>query len=293
MTKMSVSQTLEFLKGHLANPAVRDCAVITVTPRVAEFLLHLNANIRNIRPARVNEIAGWMRSGRFLDNGDTVNINSLGKLDDGQHRLSACVATGVPFQAIVSFGTNPVATTTKDQQEKRTLAQILSARGVRGSASQSSIITASILLRKMELAKSFNPIVDKVVPMEADERWREVPLSMMEKAATLATRLKSHRVPHPPLIAAAYLHLLEKDEPRAAEFFDKLADMSWSGVGDPARAFFVSTTTQGSDYQVYGRKGRTMTLRGLVKAWNTFVEHRHVKTIRLSADEAFTWFLSS
>lgn len=108
---------------------VHDIAT-TITPEIAEQLLGRNADYnRNIREARVRGLVQAMTDGDFVDTGATLSVDTSGTVIDGQHRLTACVRSGVPFTAVVVTGLDPEAYDSTDKGSKRTVGDSLKRHG--------------------------------------------------------------------------------------------------------------------------------------------------------------------
>jgi hypothetical protein len=77
----------------------------TITPEIASEYLALNhAGNRKISKATVKKYAEDMSSGRFQTTHQGIAFNQNGELVDGQHRLSAIVASGVSLLMVVAHG---------------------------------------------------------------------------------------------------------------------------------------------------------------------------------------------
>lgn len=107
-----------------------DVQIVTMTPEWAAGLLQNNPENRNIRPTHVKLLAQDMQRGDWQFNGDAIRVNGDGSLIDGQHRLSACVKSGVPFQTIFITGLPNDVRRTIDGGARRTNGDRLSMRGV-------------------------------------------------------------------------------------------------------------------------------------------------------------------
>lgn len=78
---------------------------ITITPADAELILaEHNAGNRAIMPRKVTQWAHALRDGRWMLTSQGVSFARDGRLNNGQHRLSAVVASGVPAPFLVVFG---------------------------------------------------------------------------------------------------------------------------------------------------------------------------------------------
>ena len=90
--------------GGCRAPARHD-EVLLVGPEEARALLERNAEFqRKVRPNRVQEYAEEMRAGRWCDNGETIKMDELGRLIDGQHRLRAVIESGTAQVMTVAYG---------------------------------------------------------------------------------------------------------------------------------------------------------------------------------------------
>lgn len=104
--------------------------ILEITPEIARQMMSQNSKNRPINGKRVDDLARELSSGRFVFNGDTVRVDEDGILLDGQHRLAACIKTGISFQAVVVTGLPRSVMPTIDQHSKRTIGQVLSLEGV-------------------------------------------------------------------------------------------------------------------------------------------------------------------
>lgn len=100
-----------------------------MTPEWAQELLAHNTHNRTLRKNLVDAYARDMQAGRWRYNGETIKINETQVIDDGQHRLLACVKSGCSFEVLLVTGL-PVGTQeTMDAGAKRTFADVLRLRG--------------------------------------------------------------------------------------------------------------------------------------------------------------------
>lgn len=100
-----------------------------ITPEDARHLLANNTLNRNINDRTVSTIARDMKNGDWVLNGESIKISDTGRLLDGQHRLSACVRAGVPFETLVISGLPESAMDTVDAGRKRTAGDVLKMHG--------------------------------------------------------------------------------------------------------------------------------------------------------------------
>lgn len=104
--------------------------VETITPEQAAEMLANNPSNRNLRRNVVMLYARDMARGRWQMNGDAIRLNEDGSLIDGQHRLSACVRSGVPLHSVVIRGLPSDVRDTVDGGAKRSHGDRLAMRGI-------------------------------------------------------------------------------------------------------------------------------------------------------------------
>lgn len=84
-------------------------AAVVVDPVIATGLLdsHNKSNPRKLKYSRVDGMKSSMQLGRFGFGAQGISIGSDGQLVDGQHRLTALLASGVTLPFVVTFGCDP------------------------------------------------------------------------------------------------------------------------------------------------------------------------------------------
>lgn len=69
-----------------------------------KYLAKLPGRQRNLRRGHVERMARDMKGGTFAVTGDAIRFDVDGNLIDGQHRLNACILSGVEFTTFVIRG---------------------------------------------------------------------------------------------------------------------------------------------------------------------------------------------
>lgn len=110
-----------------------------ITPQMAGLLLQKNPDNRHTKKTRIAEIRADLEGGRYVMNGEPIIVSREGLLNDGQHRLMACVESGVTFRSLVVFGVTRSSRLTLDQGTARTTADYLD---MQGSTDRTKIIAA-------------------------------------------------------------------------------------------------------------------------------------------------------
>jgi len=104
-------------------------SIVRITPAVASEMMKQNSNNRPLSKSHVKHFSDVLRRGEMLLNGETIIFDYDGFLLNGQHRLTACIESGVSFDAIVVRGIDPDAFRTIDGGKKRSTADALSMQG--------------------------------------------------------------------------------------------------------------------------------------------------------------------
>lgn len=106
--------------------------VININPSMAmKMLEHVHHKNRSVSKATVDRYARAMSDGRFDGlNGETIIIDELGNLLDGQHRLWAVVTSGVtmPFLVVTPRGTSDEIIKTIDGGYARSISDFLNCK---------------------------------------------------------------------------------------------------------------------------------------------------------------------
>lgn len=78
-----------------------------MTPERAKELLKTNENNRNLHANKIEKLMYDIRNGEWHLTHQPIAIDKFGKLIDGQHRLSAIVATGIDCEMMIAYNAEP------------------------------------------------------------------------------------------------------------------------------------------------------------------------------------------
>ena len=87
---------------------------VFVTPKMAGQWLCKNVINRKLINSHVKSLEQILLRGEWVLNGDTIRFGTDGALKDGQHRLTACVLSGVGFWSFVAYNLDEEAFDTID-----------------------------------------------------------------------------------------------------------------------------------------------------------------------------------
>ena len=121
-----------------------NCNFILITPSIAETYLKANdRNYRALSSNRVDLYARDMKEGRWIDNGEPIQIHQDGSIANGQHRLAAIAKSGVSItMLVVSDVPNDIEI--YDIGKSRTTNEVARAQGLQVIPSISGIITTVV-----------------------------------------------------------------------------------------------------------------------------------------------------
>lgn len=101
----------------------------TLTPRMAETILAGNTKNRNVIKSYLKNLEQVIVRGEWAFNGEPVIVADTGRVLDGQHRLMACVNTGIPIDTMIVYGVDESVFPTIDRGVTRTVGNVLSIDG--------------------------------------------------------------------------------------------------------------------------------------------------------------------
>lgn len=128
-------------------------AVMDITPAIASAWLSTMHWNRKPTEQRVKKYADEMKRGRWEVNGESIKVDSEGKMFDGQHRCMAVVESGVTIKSAVFFGSKPETLFTIDTGKSRNMANILDMMGNKNCTALAAAVRYCYLWDRF---KSFN-----------------------------------------------------------------------------------------------------------------------------------------
>jgi hypothetical protein len=223
------------LDGRALSPQIQSHAPIsignsikvvaqTMTPEEAKGYLQNNNGNRRIAAPVVQRYKRDMEARNWLMNGQTIKFGSSGRLLDGQHRLAACVESGVSFPALVVTGLDETVFDTFDLGTKRSMGDILVDRGEANTSTLAATLRQLWLLKKNLLqVRVISPSIAEMLDLL--EREPEV-----RRSVSLGNRIRELAAPS--LACALHYLFSRKDAELAEQFIFRLGD----GVALEARS---------------------------------------------------------
>ena len=272
-------------KGDVAGDGTITGTVEVITPETAERMLGLNTNNRNISHRQVELFARTMSQNAWRMNGEAIKFSDGGRLLDGQHRLLACVESGVPFRTLVIRGLPEETQQTMDSGKTRTMANVLELRG-RANATHLASVARTIYVSEqlgVEAActKAATPTRNELLEFIDSTPELERTLRQAAQFYTKSSHLLSIS-----MAALLYWTFDRIDDGAAMTFFDMLATGANLNEGDPILVLRNSLFDINKGSRSDGATRRR--IAGItIKAWNRWRAGASVKVLRLAPSESF------
>lgn len=241
----------------------------TITPALAQAMLQQSAELgacnRKVSQKYVELYANEMRANRWKLNGVAIKLDTDGRVLDGQHRLKACVLSGIPFQTIVMSGVENDTFDTLDCGRSRTPAQVLQMADVKYHAVIASIIRGAAEIR----SAGHTDMKEKKLSNTGALAEYKANAEIYDKAAIVSTSAtnESHSMTVK-LAGSVYFYLvhdLEQDEDTVEKFIREACsfDSSSDAVIDKLRKWNLANRTV--------KVSERTRLGYLILTWNAWV----------------------
>jgi hypothetical protein len=199
---------------------------VYVTPEMAEQLLQYMPVNRPSKDAWVETIKRDILHERWLQTHESIAINLLGNMHDGQHRAKAIKEAGRGWPIYITWNVPPEALFVTDSGEKRKVNEKLGLLFPESKLNAKSIA----LCRSMMWGLSARGI------RYSESEISEFAVKHHDVILWVGARLRGHRADLQAVIAKA---LLWWGEEKVGSFVRKLTKIEFEGDGDPAKALYL------------------------------------------------------
>lgn len=260
---------------------------VSILPGAAETVLRRhNGQNRRLDPRTAKKYAKDLLQGKWMLNGETILFDDSGLLRQGQHRLQACVLSGVTLPSFVIAGVPASVYASLDLHRKRQPAEVLAGQGVkchRAVASAASTLHKFFGTGRIARQHGYGYHLSM---WEITDVFRTNP--GLEASAVFAKDLGNtvHLFYGHGHVTALHYIFSVANKPLADEMFSRLRnrnipdDASWSALRLLAGKL--------GDNKASRNKLPDADLTGLVvKAWNALYEGRNLSSLRLSSSDGY------
>lgn len=238
-----------------------------ITPLLAEQYFETNQNNRKLNKRLVAEYAQQIKSGEWLQNGESIKFSEEGKLLDGQHRLQAIILSETPCEVLVIRGLKPESFKTIDTGKRRNRSDVLYMAGYQN---------VNALAGALRIVGIFEETRNRNIYPGIFKGRRMTNTRILELASTkkgMQTAVDSlygeysyvNRLLGPSASAALFYVLSKKDKKLAKEFFSALAtgiNLSEDSVMRSCRERLIKNLTDARKFDL----GDRIVL--VIRTWN-------------------------
>lgn len=267
-----------------------DYEIVELTPADAREILERNTRNRGMREDYVRKLAGAMERGEWVVNGEPIQIADNGELLNGQHRLSAIVASGETVAMLVVRGLPVTTQMTMDVGTRRNLSDVLALHGEIDTTNLGAMLGLLYRYRngdRLDYSSRTAPTATEAIALLEGEPQIRGYVSLGRKAFRDARMRVS--------IAGFLAYLFDEIEPgEGTRFFDVLCNAKNEPPGSPVRALRSILERQ---HKERAYKLSPYILSGMtIKAFNAWREGREMTLMIFrptgSSPEAFPKILS-
>ena len=204
--------------------------LVYFSPEVAQSFLvnRMVEKQRTLKNSHLESLIDDARRGRFKLNGQTIILDSAGKLMDGQHRLEAVLRSGVGFWSVVVRGINPDYFCTIDSVAKRSAGDTLKSLGHTNTTSLGAAVT--LLWRYEGGHLHQNQVISQAMVEEVIQRHPEL-------SASINSTQRLRKISPSRAVPGFCHYVFSRINPQLADsFFEKLLTGENLAKGDPALA---------------------------------------------------------
>jgi len=258
---------------------------VLVTPALANKLLNLNTENRPIRHREVQLWAGVIERGEWKYTHQGIAIDNRGILQDGQHRLSGIVQTGISCELQISIGMPAENFNAIDNGLRRTFGDVVANAGL---GNRNRVGTAARMLalyddwpKRARTEKVSNAEIAHLIGQQFDDDRTvgEVIFAATARAQMLWTTCRLN-------VSAATtgIYLLwsqvGENHPLVQEFLEGVLKGAQMTENDPRfvlRRYVMSPANR--------RRDAWLHLALFIKAWNKFVTGAKTQALSFRKDE--------
>lgn len=199
--------------------------IADVTPEMATDLLAHNVGNRPV-VARYKKLLQAFKEDKFVFNGESIIVSNDGLINDGQHRLMACVDSNKPFKTVLVFGVPREARLTNDTGTNKNRATLVGMYGV-PNHNQFTAILAVYLTYEAGIYHHSAEITTEEI-LDAWEKHKR----RLERASFI-TGSSVARSLNVTALTAGYLILHQLNPLGADQFFRRVVDGTGLEQGSP------------------------------------------------------------
>lgn len=256
---------------------------MSISPKLAEHMLTYNDRNRPLSAGVVREYARQMQERMWRYTRVPVIFSNQGRLIDGQHRLQACMESGVSLKADVAFGADDEAFYCIDIGKKRTSADIFSINGVKDAPLMAAATAWVVNYDSTGNMNRRGAADNRLTAYELYGEFCKYP--GLHDSAWAGRLVAKSKIAPPSLVCALHYICARKSQRDADVFFRKVGEgIGWSSKNDPAFKLHKQLIENAIDQT----KLTYPTIAAMfIKAWNASRGGRPIGKVDFQPDERF------
>ena len=243
---------------------------MTVDAAAARRLLAINTGNRRVSQRRVAQLAVQMRTDHFENTGEPIIVSDEGILNNGQHRLLAVIEADAAVEMDIRFGIPRRAFVKTDTGAARSGADVLSIRGIPGSA-QIAMALRLLIAYERGLPEHLRDYITNDEINRAFDRWPDI----TEAVAKVQVYRFHPQIRSTPLYATTFLAMRAPKAARVDDWLHVLATGLEAHREHPAYVLRERLLRSvGSDLGT--RERQLLRFALMIKSWNMFRQDEEV-----------------
>lgn len=260
---------------------------VVITPRLASELLGLNTNNRPLKKNLVTKYANEMINNCWQFTGESISIDSAGKMNNGQHRLHGIIESQTTQVMNIQCGLDPLTFNVLDTGAARLGSDALAIKGYTQSKNVALIIRFLNAYYNGHIEKYLTKPTSKMSNQQICDYTEMLDTVLLQKAATeMAVMTAKYRFLDNSSTAPLFYLFSIIDPEKTQLFFNKLADGNGIGLDSYAPIYLlrnklIEARTSGNRINTINKWALT------IKAWNFFLKEQPIKLLRWGLSEDF------
>jgi hypothetical protein len=247
-----------------------DVTLSEINPVLAQSWLDRGGLNRGLKPTYVLALAAAIRRGEWKLTGDTIKLDSQGRVRDGQHRLQAVIESGIPITTLVVRNVPDDAFDVMDTGRSRNITDVLHIHGY-PNRNELGTTVRNLITYEATGRISIETRVSKtlVSPISSLEYLEKYPGLLDTINEAMAVRKAS--IPGGVGLWAALLEIFKRiDNPAADTFWDKLIEGQGLSRGDGILVLRNKLLSDRNLWVQATRRDREALAGAIIKTWNAW-----------------------
>ena len=252
----------------------------TITPAIAEAMLAKNTHNRSVKQSNLKKVMRALQNGEWKLNGEAVKVATDGMILDGQHRLLACIQTGISFDTFVIRGLASETQDTMDTGSPRSAGDVLKLRG------ESNYVPLAAIAKKVNIYTrgGFRAATVGSTTITSPEIVRTVDMNPGLRDIAKRAQSDTTRASVPAgLLGLLMFVFYDIDGDDAEFFFDRLAGGEHLAKGDP---IYELRARLKEVKDIRGTKSQTFMAAIAIKAWNKYRDGETISLLKYTVGGA-------